>query len=96
MEDTTKLPIQCPSCREALQVQSLNCQNCGTEVKGKYPLPKLLELSADDQDFILSFVKSSGSLKQMAKLMGRSYPSVRNRLDDVIQQLNSLDKSEEA
>lgn len=54
-----------------------------------YPLPPLASLSAEDQAFILEFVKSSGSLKDMAALMKVSYPTVRNRLDDVIGRLQA-------
>ena len=53
-------------------------------MSGSYPLPALARLSDEDQEFVLSFILSSGSLKQMAKLYGVSYPTVRNRLDDLI------------
>ena len=61
---------------------------CETLVSGSYPLPALARLSDDDQEFVLSFILSSGSLKQMAKLYGVSYPTVRNRLDDLISLLS--------
>lgn len=54
-----------------------------------YPLPPLASLSAEDQAFILEFVKASGSLKDMAALMKVSYPTVRNRLDEVISRLQA-------
>lgn len=90
--DTTfrQLPIHCPSCGSGLQVQTLSCPDCDTEVKGKYALPVLLRLEEDELDFILSFIKSSGSLKQMSKEMGLSYPTVRNYLNDLIEKLNTL------
>lgn len=78
------LPCQCPSCRAQLKVRSLRCESCETEVTGLYDLPLLARLEADDQSFILQFVRSSGSLKEMARHLGLSYPTVRNRLDDVI------------
>ena len=65
----------------------LDCAHCGTSVRGDYALPELSRLSMDDQAFILSFVRHSGSLKEMAKLYGVSYPTVRNRLDDLIAKL---------
>ena len=58
-------------------------------MEGLYPLPVLAALSAEDQTFICDFVKASGSLKDMAALMKVSYPTVRNRLDDVIAKLQS-------
>ena len=86
-EHMKKLPTHCPSCEEKLAVKRLRCEACETEVEGLYELPALAGLSAEDQEFILAFIKASGSLKEMAKLLGVSYPTVRNRLDDVIGRL---------
>jgi hypothetical protein len=61
-----------------------------------YPLPPLASLSAEDQTFILEFVKSSGSLKDMAALMKVSYPTVRNRLDEVIGRLQAATGSSQS
>jgi hypothetical protein len=53
-------------------------------VTGSYDLPLLACLAEEDQQFILRFVKSSGSLKEMAAQMKMSYPTVRNLLNDII------------
>ncbi len=81
------LPCICPSCQSQLKVKSLKCENCQTEVTGLYDLPVLARLSPDDQQFVLQFVKCSGSLKDMAKYLNLSYPTVRNLLDDIIERL---------
>jgi hypothetical protein len=81
------LPIACPSCNSQLKVKSLICEQCRTEIQGQYELPSLARLSADDQAFILEFIKASGSLKEMARLLGLSYPTVRNRLDEIIERI---------
>lgn len=86
------LPTKCPSCHGRLQVERLKCEKCGTEVSGSYDLPLLATLSEEDQQFILRFVKSSGSLKEMASLMKLSYPTVRNRLNEIIQTIISYEK----
>ena len=83
-----QLPKSCPSCGVGLRVARLVCPGCETLVSGNYPLPALARLSDDDQQFALSFILSSGSLKQMARLYGVSYPTVRNRLDDLISLLS--------
>ena len=44
-----------------------------------------------DQKFVIDFIKSIGSLKDMAKNMGVSYPTVRNVLDDLIDKLNKIE-----
>jgi len=74
-------------------VARLVCSECGTAVEGSFPLPVLVSLPADDQQFILDFVKSSGSLKEMARLLGVSYPTVRNRLDEIIARLRAAEEN---
>ncbi len=85
------LPTTCPACKEILKVKELVCQRCDTEIEGLYELPALARLSFEEQKFISEFVKASGSLKEMAKLLGLSYPTVRNRLDDIIERIKSME-----
>jgi len=85
------LPIQCPSCGVGLAVKRMACPHCGTEVEGVYELPSLARLARDDQAFVLEFVKASGSLKEMARLLKVSYPTVRNRLDEIIERLKEAE-----
>jgi len=88
-----KLPIQCPSCENSLIVTQLSCSNCSTTVSGNYSLPLLLQITEEEQNFILQFFLTSGSLKEMATQMGNSYPTVRNKLDDIIQKIKSIQNS---
>ena len=81
------LPTICPACKEPLKVKVLVCENCQTEIDGLFDLPQLTQLQVEDQNFILQFIKASGSLKEMAKLLGLSYPTVRNRLDEIIERV---------
>ncbi len=85
------LPIICPACNSQLKVKSLLCQHCQTEIQGCYDLPPLATLCADDQAFVLEFIKTSGSLKDMAGLLGLSYPTVRNRLDEIIERIKTAE-----
>lgn len=86
-----KLPIICPSCEADLKVSSLSCTNCNTSITGDFDLPRLMRLSQEEQDFILEFVLSGGSLKAMAKQMNKSYPTVRNFLDQIIHNLQQTE-----
>ncbi|WP_420601542.1 DUF2089 family protein [Flagellimonas sp.] len=86
-----KLPLSCPSCENVLNVRQLHCDNCETTVTGLYALPIISQLSMDDQKFVLDFIKASGSLKVMAQQMKLSYPTVRNKLDDIISEINKLE-----
>lgn len=52
----------------------------------------LLNLDSEDFAFIKRFILSSGSLKEVAKEYGVSYPTVRLRLDRLIQKINLNDQ----
>lgn len=82
-----KLPATCPACNSQLKVKSLTCRKCETEIQGEYDLPALASLCPDDQAFMLDFIKARGSLKEMAKLLRLSYPTIRNRLDEIIERV---------
>ena len=85
-----KIPENCPCCDAKLKVSKLICDSCDTEVVGKFTLPVLMQLTVEEQEFVLNFLKYSGSLKEMANQMGKSYPTVRNILDDLIHKLNTF------
>jgi len=57
-------------------------------IEGSFELPPLARISAEDQVFIAAFVKCHGSIKEMERIFGISYPTVKNRLDRISQQLN--------
>ena len=83
-----RMPTTCPSCEGKLSVKRLRCEACETEVDGLYSLPALASLNPDEQEFILTFILASGSLKAMAAHRNLSYPTVRNLLDEIIEKLN--------
>ena len=85
---TKNLPTRCPSCSNSLAVRQMACSACSTQLEGLFDLPLLAQLSREDQEFIVQFVLTGGSLKDMAKLWAVSYPTARNRLDDLITKVN--------
>jgi hypothetical protein len=84
----SNLVTQCPACRETLVVTRLTCPACDLHLDGQFELPPLLGLDSRDLDFIVRFVRASGSLKEMAKLEGQSYPTIRARLNDLIARID--------
>lgn len=62
---------------------------CQARVEGRFELPPLLRLAEDDLVFVSEFVRSSGSLKEMAKRRAQSYPTIRHRLDEIIARLEA-------
>ncbi len=85
-----KFPIHCPACDTEMAVVKLSCLSCHTEVSGRFHFPALMRLEPEEQEFVLEFLLNSGSLKEMANKMGKSYPTVRNKLDELIQKLKSF------
>jgi len=83
---------RCQNCGGELEIERLSCHNCNLAVEGKIRLPRLARLSAEDREFIELFVLSGGSLKEVGNLLKLSYPTVRNRLDRVIENLRNLDR----
>ena len=88
-----RMPTTCPSCEGKLSVRRLRCEACETEVEGLYALPALANLDQNEQEFILTFIQASGSLKAMAAHMNLSYPTVRNLLDEIIEKLNKFQEN---
>ncbi len=60
-------------------------------IDGEFELPPLARLRAEDQVFVAVFVKSHGSIKQMEKQFGISYPTVKSRLNRIAEQLDFVD-----
>lgn len=70
----------------------LRCHACGSCVEGDFGLGVLARLDGEDQQVVLSLVKSSGSLKDLASEYGVSYPTIRNRVDALIERVKQLEK----
>jgi hypothetical protein len=52
-------------------------------IEGHFELPPLARLAAEDQVFVAAFVRCHGSIKQMEKFFGVSYPTIKNRLNRI-------------
>ncbi len=59
----------------------------GISIHGEFDLPPLARLRYEDQVFVSAFVRSHGSIKDMEKAFGISYPTVKNRLNRIAEQL---------
>ena len=81
------LPTRCPACEGPLAVKALFCPACGTEVHGRFALNEFALLPKEHLDFLRLFVKTRGNLKEMERILGVSYPTVRARLDALLKAL---------
>ncbi|OGO23576.1 MAG: RNA polymerase subunit sigma-70 [Chloroflexi bacterium RBG_16_51_9] len=60
-------------------------------IEGEFELPRLARLSAEDQVFIMAFIQCHGSIKDMEKMFGISYPTVKNRLNRLAEMLKLVE-----
>ncbi|SDE40408.1 hypothetical protein SAMN04488243_10184 [Thermus arciformis] len=81
------LPTRCPACEGPLAVKALFCPACGTEVHGRFALNEFALLPKEHLDFLRLFVKTRGNLKEVERILGVSYPTVRARLDALLKAL---------
>lgn len=86
---------ECPFCKEKLKIKKLECRKCGISFEGEFYTSPINALSEKQQSFIELFVLSSGSLKEMAEILGVTYPTVRTRLDEIIEALKKEMKEKE-
>ena len=80
----------CGYCGGQLRVTRLTCEDCELGYEGDFHSPRLARLSREEQQFIELFILSSGSLKAVAEAENISYPTVRSRLDRLIERLEEV------
>jgi hypothetical protein len=74
-----------------MEVERVRVVDSGVAVEGSFTLPPLAQLSAEDQVFVAAFVRCHGSIKQMEKYFGVSYPTIKNRLNKIGSQLSFVE-----
>lgn len=81
------IPDTCPVCHGELTITKLNCSECDTTIEGRFIPGPLSQLSPEQLDFIETFVRCEGKITRMEGELGLSYPTIRNRLHEVIRSL---------
>ena len=74
-----------------ITVQRVRVEDSGIVLEGEFQLPPLAKLKAEDQIFVAAFVRCHGSIKQMEKFLGVSYPTVKSRLNRISRQLDFVE-----
>jgi hypothetical protein len=65
------------------QIERVRLVDEDIAIEGRFDLPPLASLTAEDQIFVAAFVRCHGSIKQMEKFFGVSYPTIKNRLNRI-------------
>jgi hypothetical protein len=72
-------------------VERVRLADRGIAIEGAFELPRLAQLSAEDQVFVAAFVRSHGSIKEMEQVFGVSYPTVKGRLNRIAASLELVE-----
>ncbi len=86
-----KILEACPSCGGELEIGEVHCTNCETQIQARYRPCDFCMLTDEQSTFLRLFVLSRGNLTEVEKRLGVSYPTVRAKLDEVIERLNAGD-----
>lgn len=81
------LPARCPFCGGEIVVTRLLCQECDTAIEGRFHSGPFNQLTAEQLQFMVTFVRCEGKLTRMAEEIGLSYPTLRSRLNELIRAL---------
>jgi len=75
----------------SLIVERVRIPEKGIAVEGQFTLPELARLTLEDQVFIVAFLRSHGSIKEMEQTFGVSYPTIKARLNRISGQLQFVE-----
>ena len=78
---------ECPICGGEMLATTLECRHCDTKIVGRFYTGPFAGLTLEQLDFIEMFVRNEGKITRMQAEMDLSYPTIRNRLHEVIRAL---------
>jgi len=76
---------------QAVVVERVRLVDQGIAIEGQFELPQLAGLTAEDQVFVTAFVRCHGSIKEMERIFGVSYPTIKSRLNRIAGSLEFVD-----
>lgn len=88
-------PAQCPVCGADMVVTKLRCSHCGTELSGEFAPCRFCRLEDRHLRFVETFLRCRGSIKEVERALGVSYPTVKNMLDAALTALGLDEKPEQ-
>jgi hypothetical protein len=81
------IPSKCPSCNGKVVVTQLCCTDCKTTINGSFELPQFASITAEEENFLRVFLAARGSIKEVERQLGISYPTVKNKLEALLNKL---------
>ena len=92
-----KLPSYCPICQSTLEVTRVYCGQCDTTIDGHFApsANPFAVLNKEQMHFLMTFIRCEGRLNRMEDELGMSYPTLRNRLEEISKTLGFEPKTDE-
>lgn len=81
------MPTHCPITGEPLEVTRLECPTSGVRIEGRFQPNEFALLPEEQLEYLRLFVKVRGNLKEVERILGLSYPTVRNRFETLLRTL---------
>lgn len=78
-----RIPTKCPICGKSTYAAVVKCKDCGTAINNEFAFSVFENLTAEQSEFVLAFIGCDGSIKEMEKRFGISYPTVKARLAEI-------------
>lgn len=88
--------MECSICKSNLKIGRLECPRCSVRYEGDFTLPRLARLPASMQQLAEQVVLAAGNLKEVARWQDVSYPTLRKRVDVLIDSLEALRHEDDA
>ncbi len=78
------MPTRCPICGGEITVTRFYCRDCDSTIEGRFMTSPFAQLDPEQLDFVETFIRCEGKITRMEGELSLSYPTIRNRLHDVI------------
>lgn len=84
-----RFPNRCPVCGSEMTVTRLHCHSCETTIEGQFsqPVNPLAQLTSEQVNFLMAFIRCEGRFNRLENELGFSYPTLRNRFTEILRSL---------
>jgi len=77
----------CPTCTGKLKISQYHCPSCGIDINGEFEGCLFCDLTDEDRYFALVFLQTGGNFRDVERVMGISYPTIKAKLAQLLEHL---------
>jgi hypothetical protein len=82
--------VHCPNCSRRMTITKLHCAECDITVEGRFHAERFSFLNEETIDFIETFILARGSITEIEKRLGISYPTVKAKIERMVTEIENL------